>query len=133
MCILIRIFIAVKRNCKPGSSYKERHVIGAYLQFQRSSRLSSQQGAWWHADRHSSGQGADSSTPWFTGSIKWTGLSFWCLKAHLLVTRFIQQGHSYTHKDIPHNSVTPYVPSIQTNDSVRASPSQTSTLCNNNN
>ena len=48
-------FIAVKRHCDHGSSYKEQHLVGAGLQVQRFCSLSS----WWGAGRHGAGEGAE--------------------------------------------------------------------------
>ena len=49
---------------------KREHLIGAGLQFQRFSPLSSWQGAWWHAGRHGAGELTESSTSASEGSRK---------------------------------------------------------------
>ena len=61
--VLVRVSISEKRHHDQGNCYKEKHLIGIGLQFQRFSTLS----AWWLADRHA-GEGAESSTPWSAGS-----------------------------------------------------------------
>jgi hypothetical protein len=53
--------MAVKRHHDQGNSYKGKHLIGAGLQFQSFSPLSSWQEAWQHANRLGAG-GAESST-----------------------------------------------------------------------
>ena len=55
-------FIAVKKHQDHCNSYKEQHLIGAGLQFQRFSLLSSWREAWYHAGTLSAG-GAKGSTP----------------------------------------------------------------------
>jgi len=44
------------------NSYKGQYLIGAGLQVQRFSPLSSWQEAWQHPGRHGAGEGAESST-----------------------------------------------------------------------
>ena len=56
-------FIAVKTCHDQGNSYKDKHFIGAGLQVQRFSPLSSRQEAWQRADRDGAGEEAESSTP----------------------------------------------------------------------
>jgi len=46
-------FVAVKRYHDQGNSYKGHHLIGADLQFQMSSPLSSWWETWQHSGRHS--------------------------------------------------------------------------------
>jgi|UPI00001F6546 hypothetical protein len=53
--------ITVKRHHDHSNSYKGKHLIGAGLQFQRFSPLSSWREAWQHAGRQG-GEGAKSST-----------------------------------------------------------------------
>jgi hypothetical protein len=60
-CDLVRVSIAVKRHHEQGNSYKQQHLIGAGLQVQRFSPLSSWKEAWQHAGRHGA-EGAKSST-----------------------------------------------------------------------
>ena len=60
--VLHRVSIAVKRQCDEGNAYKEQHLIGADLQFQRFSLLSSRWEAWQDAGRHGAREGAESST-----------------------------------------------------------------------
>jgi hypothetical protein len=57
----MRISIVVKRHLDQGKSYKKQHLIRAGLQLQRFSLVSSWQEAWWHAGRHSAGEGDKSS------------------------------------------------------------------------
>jgi hypothetical protein len=55
----------MKRHRDHHNSYKEKHLNGADLQFQRFSSLSSWQEAWQHAGRYGAGEGAESSTSFF--------------------------------------------------------------------
>ena len=43
--VLVRVSIVVKRHCDQGNSYKEQHLIGAGLQFQRFNPLSWKHGS----------------------------------------------------------------------------------------
>jgi hypothetical protein len=52
----------VKRHHDHDNSYKGKHLIGAGLQFQRFSPLSSWQEAWQDAGRHGAEEEAESST-----------------------------------------------------------------------
>jgi hypothetical protein len=60
--VLVKVSIAANRHHDQGNSYKEQHLIGAGLQVQRFSPLSSRQGAWQRPGRHGAGGGAESST-----------------------------------------------------------------------
>jgi hypothetical protein len=60
--VLVRISIAVKRHHDQGNSYKGQHLIGAGLQVQRFSPLSSRWEAWQHPGRHDAGEGAESTS-----------------------------------------------------------------------
>ena len=53
--------IVVKRYHDQGNSYKYKRLIGAGLQFQRFSPLSSWQETWQSAGRHGAGERAESS------------------------------------------------------------------------
>ena len=66
----LSVFIAVKRLHDHNNSYKGKHLIGAGLQLQRFSPLSSWQEAWQRAGRHGAGEGAQSSTSGSAGSRK---------------------------------------------------------------
>ena len=55
-------FFAVKRHYAHSMSYKEQHLIGAGLQFQRLGPLLSWWQAWECPGRHGAGEGAESST-----------------------------------------------------------------------
>jgi hypothetical protein len=55
--VLVKVSIAVNRHRDQGNSYKGQHLIGAGLQVQRFSPLSS----WQHLGRHDA-EGAESST-----------------------------------------------------------------------
>jgi hypothetical protein len=69
--VLVRVSIAVKRHHDHGNSYKKKkHLVGAGLQFQRFSSLSSWQEAWWHTGRHDAGEGAENSISGSAGSRK---------------------------------------------------------------
>jgi hypothetical protein len=60
MCL--RVSIAVKKHHDQGNSYKCKTLIGAGLQFQRFSPLSSWPEAWQCAGRLGAGEGTESST-----------------------------------------------------------------------
>ena len=60
--VLGRVFIAVKRHHDHSNSYKGKHLIGAGLQFQRFSPLSSWQATWQCAGRHGAGEVAENSS-----------------------------------------------------------------------
>ena len=60
--VSVRVSVAVKGHNGQGNSYKGKHLIGAGLQIQRFSPLSSWQEAWQCPDRHSALEGAESST-----------------------------------------------------------------------
>jgi hypothetical protein len=55
-------FTAVKRQQDQGKSYKGQYLIGAGLQVQRFSPLSSWREAWQHPGRPGAGEGAERST-----------------------------------------------------------------------
>jgi hypothetical protein len=59
---MVRVSMVVKKHHDHRSSYKSKHLIGAGLQFQRFSSLSSWWEAWQSAGRHSAREGAESST-----------------------------------------------------------------------
>ena len=75
----------MKRHHDHSNSYKGKHLIGADLQFQRFSPLSSRWEAWQHAGKHGS-QRAEISTSWSIGSSRrlshWPDLSIYDLKVH---------------------------------------------------
>jgi hypothetical protein len=75
----------VKRPDGQSNSYKERHLIGAGLLFERFSPLSSWWEAWQRVGKHDAREGAESSTSWSTGSRKtethWSVWSFLDLRA----------------------------------------------------
>ena len=54
--------IALERHHDQSNSYKGKHLIGAGLQFQRFSSLSSWWEAWQDKGRHGAGEGAESAT-----------------------------------------------------------------------
>lgn len=98
--------ITRKQHPQHSDSSKEKHLIGAGLQFQRTSSLSSWHKGSWHTGRHGSGEVvADSSTSESAGSGKPQTLglerAFWNL-THPLVTHFFQQGHNlYSFQIVP--------------------------------
>lgn len=101
--VLARVSIAVKRYHNQGNSYKGKHLIGAGLQVQRFSPLSS----WWEAcqlpGRHGAG-GAESSTACYEGKQKTTVFQEArkrVSKPTSIVTQFLQQGHTYSNKVTP--------------------------------
>lgn len=107
-------FIAVKRHRGHSNSYKEKHLIGDSLQFQRFSRLSSWWGAWQPVGRHGAREGDDSSTSSFSGrrilcislSVTWAEY----LQASPHSDIFPQQSHIYSNKTTFPNSATSYGP-----------------------
>jgi hypothetical protein len=56
------VSISVKRHHSQSNSYKEKHLIGAGLQFQRLSLLSAWQETWQPTGRQGAGEGTGSST-----------------------------------------------------------------------
>jgi hypothetical protein len=60
--VLVFVSFAVRRHHDQGSSYKKQQLIGAGLQVQRFSPLSSWQEAWQCPGRHGDGEGTESST-----------------------------------------------------------------------
>ena len=57
-CVLARVSMAVNRHHDQGNSYEGQHLIGAGLQAQRFSPLSSWQEAGQHPGRQGAGEGA---------------------------------------------------------------------------
>jgi hypothetical protein len=134
--VLVRVFIAVKRNHDQGSTYKAKQLIGAGLQFQKFSPLIM------------AGNMEAYRQTWCLRSRKfyiliwrqlwgdwiphWAELEYICVtsKPTCTVTHFPQQGHSYSNKATSPTSATPcpYRPCIQTHESVGAKPIQTITL-----
>ena len=108
-------FIAVMGQHEHSNSYKGKHFIGAGLQFQRFSPLSSWQEAWQCAGRHGAGEGAESSVSHSEGKQK---IGFQAAhrrvsKPILTVTHFLQQGHIYSNEATPPNSATSWAKPIQ--------------------
>jgi hypothetical protein len=60
--VLVRVSIALKRHHEQDNPYTRQHLIGAGLQVQRFSSLSSRWEAWQHPGRHGAGKGAEIST-----------------------------------------------------------------------
>lgn len=93
--------ITLKRHHDQDNSYQRKHFIGAGLQFQRFSPLSTWQGAGWHAGRHGTGEVIENSRSQSSDSKKGGPLdlawAFVNLKAHL-------QWHTSSNKAIPLNS-----------------------------
>jgi hypothetical protein len=114
--VIVRVSFAVKRHHDRGKSYKGQHLIGAGLQVQSFSPLSSRQKAWQYPHRHRAREEDESSTSCsedkqvLTFSRKLGGGS----QSHLLVTPFLQQGHTSSNKVTSPNSETPSATHIQT-------------------
>jgi hypothetical protein len=68
----LRISIAVMRHHDQGNYHKRQHLIGAGLQFQRFSPLSSRQEAWHCSGRHGTGEGTERSVACSEGNQKKT-------------------------------------------------------------
>jgi hypothetical protein len=62
--------LQLNKHPNQSNSYKGQHLIGAGLQVQRFSPLSSWQEAWQHPGRHGAGEGAESSTSCSEGKQK---------------------------------------------------------------
>jgi hypothetical protein len=58
----VRVSIAVKRHHDQGNPYRGKHLIGAGLQFQGFSPLSSWWDTWQHAGRHGAGRAVSSTS-----------------------------------------------------------------------
>ena len=94
-CILVWVFIAVKRQYDQGNSYKGQHLIGAGFQVLRFSPFSSWQEAWQSAGRHGAG-GAVRSTSYSEGK---QNTGFQAARQRVskptpIVIHFLQQGHT---------------------------------------
>ena len=61
MGVSVRVCVALKRHHDQGNFYKGQYLIGAGLQFQRFSPLSSWQEAWQCAGRHGTLERAECS------------------------------------------------------------------------
>jgi hypothetical protein len=72
--MLVWVSIALKRHHDRSNFYKGQYLIGAGLQFQRFSPLSSWQEAWQHSGRHGASEGAKSSTSWSEGNQEETNI-----------------------------------------------------------
>jgi hypothetical protein len=58
LCVYVCVcqsFISVKKHHDSGNAYKDKHLVGAGLQFHWFTPLSSWQEAWQHAGRHGAG------------------------------------------------------------------------------
>jgi hypothetical protein len=109
-------FTATNRHHDQGNSYKGQHLIGAGLRVQRFNPLSSGQETQQCPGRHSAG-GAESSTSSSKGSQEQTVFHVARRRVSnptLTVIDFLQQGHTYSNKATPPNSVTPWAKHIQT-------------------
>jgi hypothetical protein len=102
--VLVMISVTVKTHHDHSSLYKWKHLVGAGLQVQRFSLLSSWQGTWQCPGRKGVGGGAKSSTSGSSGSKKRethteSDLSIWNFKVHF-------QWHTSSKKTTPPNSTT---------------------------
>ena len=91
------------------------HLIGAGLQVQRFSPLSSRWKTWQHSGRHGAG-GAESSASLSEGCQEKTGFQparMRILQPTHTVTHFFQQGHTYSNKATPPSTATPWAKLIQ--------------------
>ena len=105
----------MNRHHDQGNFYKGQHLIKAGLQLQRFSPLSLWQEAWQHAGRHGAG-GAESSTSLSKGGQEQTFSSELggASEPILIVTLFLQQGHTYSNKVTPPKNATSWAKHIQT-------------------
>jgi hypothetical protein len=111
LSITVLGFTAVNRHHDQGNSYKGQHLIGAGLQDQRFSPLSSRQG---HVSVHGTG-GAEKSTRRSKGRQEKTGSHMSTRrvsKSTLTETHILQQSHTYSNKATPPNSATSWVTHI---------------------
>jgi len=91
--------MAVNNHHDQGNSYKAQLLIGAGLQCQSFSPLSSKQEAWQHPGRPGVG-GAESSPSCSEGE----KTDFWEareVRAHPTVTHFLQRGHTHSNEATP--------------------------------
>ena len=70
--VLVRVSIALKRHHDQGNSYKGQHLIGADLQVQRFSPLTSRWKAWQDTGRHGTAGRVESSISCSKGNQKKT-------------------------------------------------------------
>ena len=118
-----RVSIVRKRHHGQGSSYKEKHLIGAGLQFQRFSPFSSWQIAWQHPGRHGAGERAELSIlirrqqkgivshRQQKGRLSSTLGRAWAKETSNptpTMRNFLQLGHIYSNKGTPPNNSTCY-------------------------
>ena len=132
-------FIAVKRHHNHNNSYNGKHLIGAGLQSQRFSPLSSWYEAWqhgrqtwcWrsqekpkvlHLDLKATEGGLSSA-----GSQAESGILYWAEFEHRSPQSPLLQWHTSFNEIIPSNSATPYGPNIQSCESMGAKFIQTTT------
>jgi hypothetical protein len=118
----------VKRHRNGGNPYKGKHFIGACLQFQRFSLLSSWQEAWQCAGRKTwcekelrvlcidpkaARRGTLCHLGWSLSTCETSQPTF-----TVTVTHFLRQGHSYSNKPTPPKKTTPDEPNFQTHESM---------------
>jgi hypothetical protein len=103
------VSIAVKKHHDQGNSYKGQHLIGATLQVQRFSPLSSKLEAWHLPGRHGTGEGGESSMSCSKENQKtYFQVARRKVSKPPKMTTFLHQCHNYTNKAIPLNSATPW-------------------------
>jgi hypothetical protein len=96
------------------ASHKKQHLLGAGLQVQRFSLLSSR---WEHGSIQAGMAQAESRVPWLhpkAASGRLTSRQLGDLKLTPTVTHLLQPGHTYSNKATPPNGVTPWPKNIQT-------------------
>ena len=99
-----------------GNSSKRQHLIGDGFHFQRFCLLSSRKEAWYCASRYGAGrpENCTSSSKESQEQTVFQVTRRRVSKPTLKVTYFLQQSHTYSKKDTPSNSATPWAKHIQT-------------------
>ena len=97
----------MRRHHDQGNSYNVKHLIGAGLQFQRFSPLSS----WWEAWRHAASHG-DTGAEVLHLHLKEEGdcVPHWEYLEHIGAQSLLPKGYISSNKALPPNSAAPYCP-----------------------
>ena len=118
----LSVSTAMKRHHYHSNSYREKHLIETSLQFQRFSPLSSWQEIWKHACCWRNSREFFICVYTAGDCLKLVvACAYETSKPVSTVTQFLQD-HSYSIKVTTPNGAIPYMPRIQTHESMRAIP-----------